>query len=118
MTTMRRSRLRYFLLLLLLQFLHTPTTASFPGIVRVVFVCLFFSLDQSTAALAAIENDRELATAVAAAATNEDRVALAFIKEQLTIAMSACTFSFCSFDCCSFNWWDYVLCRGKFSVCT
>ena len=50
-----------------------------------MFVCLFFSLDQSAAAKAAKEHDQKLADA-----TNEDQKGLAFIKEQLPIAMGAC----------------------------
>ena len=115
MTSMRC--LRYFLLLLLLQFLHPPTTltTSVPGIVCFEFVS-FSPFDQSAAELA----QRAAATA-SADASEADRVALEFINAQLKIAMGACVrvyCSFCTFDFCSFNWWDYVLCSDQSSVCT
>ena len=106
--------LRYFLLLLLLQFLHPPTTTSVPGIVRFEFVS-FSPFDQSAAELA----QRAAATA-SADASEADQDALEFINAQFKIAMSACV---CA---CSFLLHvrfllvqlDYVLCRGKSSVRT
>ena len=89
LTTMTSLRcLRYFLLLLLLQFLHPPTTTSVPGIVRFEFVS-FSPFDQSAAELAVIEQDRAAATALADA-SEADQHALEFINAQLKIAMSAC----------------------------
>ena len=81
LTTMTSMRcLRYFLLLLLLQFLHPPTTTSVPGIVRFEFVS-FSPFDQSAAELAVIEQ-RAAATA-SADASEADQDALEFINAQL-----------------------------------
>ena len=94
LTTMTSLRcLRYFLLLLLLQFLHPPTTTSVPGIVRFEFVS-FSPFDQSAAELAVIEQ-RAAATA-SADASKADQDALEFINAQFKIAMSACVCA-CSF---------------------